>query len=205
MKTALVWMARTNISVDEGISKALSDEATRENKSQYGLANEILESALKICGEGGNPREIYPSWRFLHLSKEIDSVPLPGSLVEKMVKKLCAFDREWLFQAWFDEGSRVGAYLKMFSTKIDELSGVIGEFQSFLPVKRIEFEKVEGETGKSEFFVRAVGAGLSTESTTCAERFISGIISSYSLRVTSSKISEGIIEVRAVPEIDRRY
>ena len=198
-------MARTNISVDEVISKALSDEATRENKSQYGLANEILESALKICAEGGNPKEIYSSWRFLRLSKEIDTVPLPGSLVEKMVKKLYASDKDWVSQIWFDEGKRIGAYLRMFSEKIDELSGVVGEFQSFLPVKRIEFGRIETGAGKSEVFVRAIGAGLSTESTTCAERFISGIVSSYSLRVTSSKISEGIIELRAVPETERRY
>src|SRR5437870_5786981 len=107
----LVWSMRTNISVDEVVSKALSDEATREKKSQYGLANEILESSLKMCAEGGSPKEIYPSWKFLRLSKEIDTVPLPGSLVEKMVRKLYASDREWLLQGWFDEGKRVGAYL----------------------------------------------------------------------------------------------
>ncbi len=190
---------RTNISVDEAISRALSDEAARGNRSQYGLANEILESALKICEEGGSPKEIYPSWRFLRLSKEIDTVPLPGSLVEKMVRKLYASERDWLLQSWFDEGKRVGAYLRMLSDRIDELPGVVGEFQNFLPVKRIEFGRIE-EAGKSGIFVRAIGAGLSTESTTCAERFISGIASSYSLRVTNSRISEGIIEVRAVPE-----
>jgi hypothetical protein len=190
---------RTNISVDEAVAKTLSDEATRENKSQYALANEILESALKMCAEGGSPKEIYPSWRFLRLSKEIDTVPLPGSLMEKMIRKLYASERDWLLQSWFDEGKRVGAYLRMLSDRIDELSGVVGEFQNFLPVKRIEFGKIE-EAGKSGIFVRAIGAGLSTESTTCAERFISGIVSSYSLRVTNSRVSEGIIEIRAVPE-----
>ena len=190
---------RTNISVDEVISKSLSNEATRENKSQYGLANEILESGLKMCAEGGNPKEIYSSWRFLRLSKEIDTVPLPGSLVEKMVKELYSSNRDWLLQSWFDEGKRVGAYLRMLSERIDQLSGVVGEFQNFLPVKRIEFGRID-EGGRSGIFVRAIGAGLSTESTTCAERFISGIVSSYSLRVTGSSISEGIIEVRAVSE-----
>ena len=61
-----------------------------------------------------------------------------------------------------------------------------------LPVKRLELER----DGDDEFIVRVVGAGLSEESTTCADQFFKGIISAYSLYVVSSKVSEGIIELR---------
>jgi hypothetical protein len=195
-------LARTNIAVDEGVAIALSDEATRENKTLYALANEFLESSLKICKEGGYPSEIYPSWRFVKILKDIDSVPLPGSLVERMVKHLYSLDKNQIFRMWYDEGARIGAYLKIFSPMIEGLSEIVGEFQSFLPVKRIEFRKVE-EIG-AQYLIRAIGAGLSTESTSCAEQFIRGLASSYSLRVVSSKISEGIIEVNAVQDVVRK-
>src|SRR5438876_8284433 len=164
------------------VSKALDDEATRANNSQFALANEILETALKICSEGGSPKELYPAWRFLRLSRErdIDIVPLSlcGSLVEKIVKRPCISDRNWLLLTWFEEGRRVRAnFLELLVSS-----------KTFLPVKRVEFRRVE-EGGKSTIFVRAIGAGLLTESTSCASDSSAGSFG-YSLRVTQSKIFE---------------
>jgi hypothetical protein len=187
-------MARTNISIDEEVAASLSDEATRENKTMYALSNESLKVMLNICRSGGRPEDVYTSWMFTRILKELDTVPTPGDLVEKLLKKLYEADKDWLLRTWFEEGQRIGAYLRLSSPSMQDLSDEAKDISKLglLPVKRLELE-TDGET---EFTIRVVGAGLSEESTSCAEQLFRGIISSYSLHVVSSKMSEGIIMLR---------
>jgi hypothetical protein len=188
-------MARTNISIDEEIAASLSDEATRENKTMYAFSNESLRVILNICRSGGRPEDVYTSWMFTRILKDLDTVPTPGDLVEKLLRKLYEADKQWLLQTWFDEGQRIGAYLRLSSPRMQDLSVEAKEVSKLglLPVKRLELEH---DGGEDEFIVRVVGAGLSEASTTCADQFFKGIISAYSLYVVSSKVLEGIIELR---------
>src|SRR5438132_14288160 len=96
-------MARTNIAVDDAVADALSTEAKSANKTVYSLANEVLGDVLKVLREGGEASEICSSWRFLRILKDLDSIPIPGDLLEKMIKKLYE-DKEWILNAWFEEG-----------------------------------------------------------------------------------------------------
>ncbi|MGH9918885.1 MAG: hypothetical protein ACRD6W_08470 [Nitrososphaerales archaeon] len=187
-------MARTNISIDEEVAASLSDEATRENKTMYALSNESLKVMLDICRSGGRPEEVYTSWMFTRILKDLDTVPTPGDLVEKLLRKLYEVDKVWLLRTWFEEGQRIGAYLRLSSPMMQDLSDEAKGVSKLglLPVKRLEIV----DEGESEFTVRVVGAGLSEESTSCADQLFKGIVSAYSLRVVSSKMSEGIIMFR---------
>jgi hypothetical protein len=198
---SLKEMPRSNIAVDEKIAYEISDEATKTNKTLYAFVNESLDADLKVYRDGGSPSDIYPSWRFAQIMKDVDAIPIPGDLLEKMIKR--SFEKqdekEWLLKTWFDEGRKLGAYLQLSAPKISELTAEAKALQEMLPVKRIELKRAHGwnNTGDEEdsrLLVRAVGAGLSMESTDCAAQFLRGIISAYSLRVVNSKVSEGIIE-----------
>ena len=187
-------MARTNISIDQEVAASLSDEAERENKTMYALSNESLKVILSICRSGGRPEDVYTSWMFTRILKDLDTVPTPGDLVEKLLKKLYEVDKNWLLKTWFEEGMRIGTYLRMSSPKMDDLSAEAKDLSKvgLLPVKRVDIEAL----GDGEFNVRVVGAGLSEESTSCAEQLIKGILGAYSLHVVRSKMTEGIIEMR---------
>jgi hypothetical protein len=187
-------MARTNISIDEEVAASLSDEAAKENKTIYALSNESLKAILNICRNGGRPEEVFLSWMFTRILRDLDTVPTPGDLIEKLLKKLYESDKEWLLRTWFEEGQRIGAYLRLSTPRMLDLSEEAKGISKIglLPVKRLDMEN-EGDDG---FTVRVVGAGLSEESTSCADQLIKGIISAYSLHVVSSKMSEGIIELR---------
>jgi len=189
-------MARTNIAVDEETADQLADEATKENKSLYALTNETLTAVLRICKYGGSPKEVYPSWRWSRILKDTDAIPLPGGLMEKLMKKTFLTDKDWLLKEWFDEGKRVGSYLHMYAEDFEKLIPRVDELQGFLPVKRVEFERKE-EQGKVKVLVRIIGAGFSRESTSCTEQFLLGILSEYPYKVTSNKVFEGMIEVTA--------
>jgi len=192
-------MGRTNVAIEESVAYLLADEAARQNKTLYAFTNELLKSSLRVCKEGGNVGEIYPSWRFMRMVKEVDSVPLPGDLVEKLLKKLYALDEKWLLQTWFEEGTRLGTYLNMYESDFEKLSELAREMEFLLPVKKAEIQKVETDSG-NEYVVRAIGAGLSPESTKCAEQLVLGVFNAYSMKVLRSRASEGILEITAKQE-----
>lgn len=192
-------MGRTNIAVDEETADLLADEATKENKSLYALTNEALTAVLRICKYGGSPKEVYPSWRWSRILKDTDAIPLPGSMMEKLMRKTFVADKDWLLREWFDEGKRVGTYLHMYASDFPQLIPRVDELQGFLPVKRVEFERKEVD-GKASFTVRVIGAGFSRESTSCTEQFLLGILSAYPYKIMSSKVFEGMIEVAAEEE-----
>lgn len=191
-------MPRSNIATEERIAYSIADEAGKANKTLYAFVNESLDADLKVYKEGGAPSDIYPSWRFVQMLKDVDAIPVPGDLLEKMIRRSYEnpSEREWLLKTWFDEGLRLGTYLQLSSPQIAELSAEVKALQGMLPVKRIELKNAEKD--KSALIVRAIGVGLSAESTRCAEQFLRGIIASYSLNVTNSKVSEGIIELLVV-------
>jgi len=192
-------MARTNIAVDEETAESLADEASRENKSLYALTNEALAAVLEVCKYGGTPKEVYPSWRFSRILKDADAIPLPGDLMEKLIKKMYSSEKVWLLNEWYEEGKRIGSYLRMYAEDFKGLVSNVEDLQAFLPVKRVEIQTRDTESGSSAV-IRIIGAGLSQESTNCAERFLFGLLSVYPLRIIGSTVSEGMIEVRAEQE-----
>ena len=189
-------MTRTNIAVESEVADSLSDEASKENKTLYALANEALRTVLKVRQEGGSIEDIYTAWLYARISGDLDVVPIPANLLEKMVKTLYLEEKESILKAWYDEGSRIGTYLRVSFPKINELAPEVAQLSRarLLPVKRVEIRQKEGEAGRT--VVRVVGAGLSEESTRCAEQFVRGLISAYSLKIVESSVSEDIIEMR---------
>ncbi len=192
-------MARTNIAVEEETADLLADEATKENKSLYALTNEALTAVLKICRYGGSPKEVYSSWRWSRILKDTDAIPLPGDMMERLMKKVFLSDKDWLLKEWYEEGARVGSYLLMYAEDFRVLASRVDELQGFLPVKRVEIE-MKDEQGRAVAIVRVIGAGFSPESTRCTEQFLLGLLSAYPFKIVNSRVSEGMIEVRAEEE-----
>lgn len=187
---------RTNISIADDVADELSSEAMKRNKTLYAFANESLTAVISVCKLSGEPREVLHSWRMARMLKDVEAVPLPGDLVEKMLKKLYETDQTWLLKTWFAEGARLASYLRMAYEELPSLAQAAVEFQGVLPLRRLEFRSIEEGETKGGLLLRALGAGLSAESTACAEQLIRGIVDSYSWAVVSSRTAEGILELQ---------
>lgn len=187
-------MPRTNIAVEDRIARELADQAEAMHKTLYALANECLDSVLSVCREGGSPQEVYPAWRLSKMLKEMDAVPIPGPLLERMIKRLYELDRKTLLEAWFEQGQRIGAYLQLFFQDFDQLVSAAKNFEGLLPIKRLDVRRVDRE-GRPSYVLRVVGAGLSAEATLCAQHIIGGLVEAYSWGIKSSKVTEGILEI----------
>ncbi len=193
-------MPRTNISIADEVADQLSTEAMKRNKTLYAFANEALEAVVAVCKLSGEPSELVSSWKLGRMLKDVDAVPVPGDLTEKIIKKLFETDKAWLLGVWASEGKRIGSYLQMGYPDLTQLSQAAVEFQGLLPLKRVEVRNIEDKGGRSRILLRAVGVGLSSESTACAEQFMRGIVESYSWTVKDSRVAEGFLELELLKE-----
>ncbi len=193
-------MPRTNISIADEVADELSAEAMKRNKTLYAFANESLEAVISVCKLSGEPSEVLATWKLGRMLKEVDAVPIPGDLAEKLLKKLFETDREWLLGVWAAEGRRMGSYLQMGYPELAQLSQAAVEFQGLLPLKRVEVRSLEDSGSRSRLVLRAVGAGQSKESTACAEQFVTGMVESYSWAVKASRTAEGFLELELAKE-----
>ena len=194
-------MARTTISVDQAIADSLAGEAEKQNKTIFGLANESLGDVLKICEEGGSTKEIFSSWEFSRILKDTNSLPVPGALIEKIVKRMYSVDTEWILDAMFEAGVNVGSYLRLRFPRFEDLIPRLFDLHAFLPVKRVEFEPISTTTDRMTISVRVLGAGPSLEATKCAEKFLAGLLSQYPYRIAETRVTDGIIDAKITKEV----
>ena len=187
-------MPRTTIAVDAAIADFLAGEASKQNKTLYGLTNESLTEVLEVWKDGGASKEVFPSWFFGRMLKDTDSVPVPGVLIEKMVQRLYAVDRKWLLEAMFEAGAEIGSYLKLRFPNLEDVIPRLFELQAFLPIRQAEFQELSATTERMTIAVRILGAGPSVEATECTQRFLKGILSQYPYKIAFTRIAEGIIE-----------
>src|SRR5271170_6577995 len=192
-------MARTNISIDEGVFEQLSSEAKRTNKTLFAFANESLSTVSKISSEGGDPASLYSLWRAITVLKQVDVITFPSDFVDELVAKEYASDKQGVLKMFSDLGSNLVGVLKIAAADIDQLSRLGQDFALLLPLKRLQVTK-----GKSEdtIDISIVGAGRRIESTECSFAFLQAILNGYGYTVTKHEINTGTIMASASK---RRY
>ena len=195
-------MGRSNIAVDSGRARELAERAKVQRRTLFGLTNEIVESALRVLDSGGSIGELYPSWWAARLLREIGGFPaMPRGLIDELVERLAATDREWLLSRWFENGQRLGERLRIVLPRLDDLATAVQEFQGVLPAQRLEVRRVPAdEWGRDRLAVRIVSDHSQTL-TDCLERLVAGVLSCYAFRAEESHAGPGILEVTAIQEV----
>jgi hypothetical protein len=186
-------MARTNISVDQGIFDEFSSEADRQNKTLFAFANESLSAIAKISAEGGNPSELYRFWRSIGLLKQVDVITLPSDFIDELIAKLYAQDKPNLLKMFRDLGSELVGVLKIAAENLDDLEKLAKDFIALLPLKQFKINKID----ESTIEIGIVGAGRKIESTECSLEFLKSILNGYGYSPEKSEVNIGTIRLWA--------
>lgn len=188
-------VARTNISVDQGVFEEFSSQAKRKDRTLFAFANEALSVISKISAEGGDPADLYRFWRSVSLLKQVDVITLPSDFVDELVSKMYATDKEALLRMFSDLGSKLVGILKIAAKSLDELSQLGEDFAAILPIKQI---KITRGSSDDSVEVSIVGAGRRIESTECSYVFLQSVLNGYRYTVTKHEVNVGTILVQAV-------
>ncbi|MFP3262725.1 MAG: hypothetical protein RXP28_07885 [Nitrososphaeria archaeon] len=191
-------MGRTNIAVDDVVARELADEADREGKTMYALANQMLKTCLQITKNGGNLDLVFDLWKLSPVMKDLDFRPVPGEFLEWMIDFLYKTNKRELLEKAREYGEAIGHSLSiLYPDFIDLIKKYSDIIERVLPIKRIEVS--ESDNG---YIMKIVGAGNSVEATDVFNKMIEGLITSYGkLQVCRCEMSKGIIgmEVKVFP------
>jgi len=186
-------MARTSISIDQGVFEELSAQAQRQNKTLFAFANESLSAVAKISAEGGNPADLVKLWRSIMLLKEIDVITLPSDFMDELIAKIYVLDKHDLLKMFKDLGSQLVGVLKIAADSLDELGELARDFTALIPVKQFKIIKLSNQTVE----IAIVGAGRRIESTECTLEFLKSILNGYGYTVTKNEINVGTLRIWA--------
>jgi hypothetical protein len=187
-------MARTNISVDDGIFEEFSSEAKRANKTLFAFANEALSVVARVSSEGGDPASLYSLWRTVSVLKQVDVITFPSEFVDELVAKEYAQDKDDLLKMFSDLGSNLVGILKIAAPDIEQLTSLGKDFALLLPIKQF---KITREKDDNSIQISIVGAGRRIESTECSFVFLRSILNGYGYTITKHEINIGTIMARA--------
>lgn len=185
-------MARINIAVDAGLAQDLAEEARRQNKTLYALANEAVETYLKLSRMGKTPEQVVTIVRGFELLRALSAVPIPETLLDRVLQVAFRCSREELLRAWREEGRVFGELLKSEADRLEGLAELVKRFRELLPVSMIEVnlqdERVE---------VIMTGTGYSVESATCTSEGLKGFLEAFNLEVERAEVAGGFVKVEA--------
>src|SRR3989442_12311140 len=106
-------MTKQDVPVESETAQRLAAEASKRGKTLYSLTKEILDTALRVYGEGGSANEMFPAWKASRMWKDISGTPfLRRRLIRKMVEGLYPRDGEWVLQKWGEAGWELGDRLR---------------------------------------------------------------------------------------------
>ncbi|MDG6910237.1 MAG: hypothetical protein JRN08_07690 [Nitrososphaerota archaeon] len=186
-------MARSNLSVDSDVFEDFSRQTRRQNKTLFAFANETLSTVCKICDEGGNVAELYPTWRTVSLLKQIDVMTLPADFLDTLIAKEYAGDKEGVLRMFWDLGANLVGVLKFVADDIQGLEDVAKDLSLLLPIKRMKITNLEDDAVE----IGIAGAGKRIESSECSAEFIKAVLNGYGYSVASQEVGVGTIRMLA--------
>ncbi|MCL4344658.1 MAG: hypothetical protein JRN26_06135 [Nitrososphaerota archaeon] len=197
-------MPRSNIAVDKQLAQWLANTAESKNKPIYALTNEIIKIGLDLIDGKVEINELPTTVKIMKMMKDLDVVPVPGDLMDLMIKMLYLSDREQLMQIGFREGEELGNYFSTFYKSMVELiSSSKDVLVQIFPLKRLELEPTSVNGEKAVYTLRAIGVGRSRETTEFVKEVMRGMLSVYKeVRVIDIRSNNGFLELEFQMNVD---
>jgi hypothetical protein len=195
---------RSNIAVDKQLAQWLANTAESKNKPIYALTNEIIKIGLDLIDGKVEINELPTTVKIMKMMKDLDVVPVPGDLMDLMIKMLYLSDREQLMQIGFREGEELGNYFSTFYKSMVELiSSSKDVLVQIFPLKRLELEPTSVNGEKAVYTLRAIGVGRSRETTEFVKEVMRGMLSVYKeVRVIDIRSNNGFLELEFQMNVD---
>jgi len=127
-----------NIAVSKEIVDALATTAERLGMTQYALANQLLGVGLELVGQGYNASQIRDIALFYRVMTELETVPVPGRLLDRMIVEMYRTNPEAVGKAWCEAGRMLASYIKAFFGGLEGAAALVPYIVKAVPAKRFE-------------------------------------------------------------------
>ena len=176
----------------------LKDVAARNRVPLSRYTAVALEEALRAEELGASLREAVDLYQLIQIQRGANSVQIPRSNLEHMIKELYPTNGEELRRIWYESGRWYGAYLR---TKLKD-DDVLGFFEKALLVSW-DLDEVEIKNDDGDIILRCTSFTMSLESTELIISYISGAMSALGYKELTKKHLRGMATVHYRMNLNR--
>ena len=184
---------RMNIAVSKEVADALADVAEKLGMTQFALANQILSTGLELVRQGYSVSQIKEIAQFYKVITELETVPVPGRVLDRMVVEMFKANPDVVNKAWCEGGKMVAGYIKAVFGGLEGAVRLAPYITKAVPARRFEI-KAEG----GEFRMDAIGVGYSIESVEATAAAVRCFLQELGYEVREIATAPGILRVHAV-------
>lgn len=185
-------MGRVNVSLRNDLIKAVEDYASKNGRTVSAVIGEATSIFLESRESGIRPEDIIKAFNVLMILREIDSVPVPSTLLDALIHSSLETSGDKILEKWKERGVILGNILRKYAKTLPDFARFITEYRDQIPVNVFSIE-IAGE----EATVIISGAGYSRDAARCTAEGLSGFLSSYGYRAYSTEFSEGFVKILA--------
>lgn len=184
---------RANIAIAKDLADRLAETAERLGMTQFALANEMVSLGLDLLGMGYSLGQVRELVRFYKLMTELEIVPVPGRLLDRIIAEEMKISRETAMAVWCDAGKMLASYIRAVFGDIRNVVSFVPYLAKIVPSKRFEV-KVEGD----KVVVDVIGLGYSVEAVEVNAEAARCLLSEFGYRVEGVVKGPGILHMEAV-------
>lgn len=185
-------MARLSISMKGEMVKILENEAATKGKTVSSILSEAASLYIEADRLGIRSEDILRTLRIVEIMREIDAVPVPVILLDKIVGISLKSSEDEVMPRWFERGLVLGNILRTYAKGLREFSDFIREYKFLIPIGMFETEFDENNV---QLVVSGVGNSL--HAAKCTSEGLRGLLYAYGYRVNNVETSEGFIKIKA--------
>ncbi|MEM4067142.1 MAG: hypothetical protein QXV17_09820 [Candidatus Micrarchaeaceae archaeon] len=186
-------MGRVNVSLKNNIMKAIEDYAERDGRAVSAVIGEAASIYLESRELGVRAEDIIRAFRVLLILKEMDSVPVPPTLLAAMIQSASEASGDKIIKKWREKGTIIGNFLREYAKSLSDFFRFITRYRGQTPANVFNTE-LEGNVAT----VIISGAGYSREALKRTAEGLSAFLISYAHRATSTEFSEGFVKNVAI-------
>lgn len=185
-------MVRLNISLKNDLVKMLEEEGERKGRTVSSIVSEGASLYLEAEKAGLRSKDILHAFRVMQIMGEIDAVPIPGILLDSMIKLSSGNAEKEVLQRWHERGQVLGNIMKTYARTFNDFSAFVEEYKALFPTDMFDIE-IDG----NRTTIVLSGVGFSMEASKCTLEGLKGLLSAYGFQSEQEEISQGFVKITA--------
>jgi hypothetical protein len=184
---------RVNIAVAKDVAEELAKVAEERGMTQFALASELLRLGLELVKSGYNTQQVRELLMFYRIMTELEIVPIPGRLLDKMITDMYRINSQVMEQLWCEAGKMLAGYIKALSGDLSGVVSLVPYLARILPAKRFEVKVTE-----NNIVIDVVGIGYGIESVQVNAVAARCLLEEFGYKVEKVVTVPGVLKMEAL-------
>lgn len=183
---------RVSLAVARDVAEELANVADSSGMTQYALANELLRLGLELIKSGYSPAQVRELAYFYRIMTELEIVPIPGRVLDKLISDVYRVDKETILKVWCDAGKMLAGYIKAVFRDLEAVKSFVPYLAKIVPAKKFDV-KIQ----QDEVQIDIVGIGYSLESVEANAAAARCLLEEFEYKVQEVITAPGILHIIA--------